>query len=253
MQSNLTIVACESPQDADDVSAFFRSIWSDGPDVVPMDLILAMIHVGAYCTSALKDGKIVGASLGFRGFYKGQHVLHSHVTASSEPGTGFRLKMHQKQWALDHEISTITWTFDPLVRRNGYLNLVKLGATAVEYAPNFYGTMVDAINAGDESDRVVALWNLSAPTRTVDNDIQRHEAVSVHQGLPTFHGLADGVENLIQLPEDIESLRAVHDPQVSAWRSAVRSALYPALNEGWRLTGMLNRDAYILTPPKDEQ
>lgn len=251
MQSNLSIVACETPQDADDVSAFFRSIWADGPDVVPMDLILAMIHVGAYCTSAQRDGKIIGASLAFRGFYDGQHVLHSHVTASSEPGTGFALKMHQKQWALDHDITTITWTFDPLVRRNGYLNVVKLGATAVEYAPNFYGTMVDAINAGDESDRVVALWDLASPLRAMDHDQERHAAVTVSQGVPTFHGLVDGIENLVHLPEDIESLRANHDPAVGTWRSTVRSALHPALNEGWTLTGMLNREAYILTPPKD--
>ena len=251
MQSELSIVACESPQDADDVAAFFRSIWADGPDVVPMDLILAMIHVGAYCTTATQGGRIVGASLAFRGFYDGQHVLHSHVTASSEPGTGYALKMHQKQWALDHDIATITWTFDPLVRRNGFLNLVKLGAQAVEYSPNFYGTMVDAINAGDESDRVVARWDLASTHFAADHDQQRHTAVLMNNGIPEFHGLVDGVENLVHLPEDIESLRQTGDLSVAQWRSVVRSALYPALNQGWKLIGMINREAYIMTPPKD--
>lgn len=251
MQSELSIVACESPQDADNVAEFFRSIWADGPDVVPMDLILAMLHVGAYCTTARQGEKIVGASLAFRGFYNGGHVLHSHVTASNEPGTGYALKMHQKQWALDHGINTITWTFDPLVRRNGYLNLVKLGAQAVEYSPNFYGTMVDAINAGDESDRVVAWWDLNAARTSAEHDQQRHAAVTVNDGNPEFHGLVEGVENLIHLPENIEALRAASDPVVAQWRSTVRAALFPALNEGWTLTGMVNREAYIVTPPKD--
>ena len=251
MQSELSIVACESPQDADNVAAFFRSIWADGPDVVPMDLILAMLHVGAYCTTANYGGKIVGASLAFRGFYNGEHVLHSHVTASSEPGTGYALKMHQKQWALDHDINTITWTFDPLVRRNGFLNLVKLGARAVEYSPNFYGTMTDAINAGDESDRVVALWDLSANHAPTDHDQERHAAVIVIKGAPEFHGLVDGIENLVHVPQDIEALRKDGSPSVSQWRAAVRAALLPALNEGWALTGMVNREAYIMTPPKD--
>ncbi len=242
---------CESPKDAQAASDFFRTIWADGPDVVPMDLILAMLHVGAYCTLAKDDDEVVGASLAFRGFFKGQHVLHSHVTATNTPGTGYQLKMHQREWALEHDINTITWTFDPLVRRNAVLNLVKLGATAVEYAPNFYGTMTDAINAGDESDRVVALWELSALRIQHDDDSLRHAAVTAHDGQPQFHGIVDGIENIVHLPSDIEALRAAGNPLVAQWRTVVRSALYPALNNGWQLTGMLNREAYVLTPPKE--
>jgi len=33
----------------------------------------------------------------------------------------------------------IAWTYDPLIRRNAYFNLVKLGARPVEYLRNFYG------------------------------------------------------------------------------------------------------------------
>jgi predicted GNAT superfamily acetyltransferase len=251
MESEPRIVICESPEDAEDASAFFRTIWADGPDVVPMDLILAMLHVGAYCTLAKLGNEVIGASLGFRGFFDGKHVLHSHVTATHKPGTGYALKMHQRDWALAHDINFITWTFDPLVRRNAVLNLVKLGATAVEYAPNFYGTMTDAINAGDESDRVVALWDLNAPAPDHSDDAQRHTAVLNNNGQPEFHGLIDGIENVIHLPEDIEGMRSTQDPRVAEWRLAVRSALYPALNERWRITGMLNREAYVLTPPKE--
>jgi predicted GNAT superfamily acetyltransferase len=31
----------------------------------------------------------------------------------------------------------VTWTFGPLVRRNAYFNLVKLGATAVAFHKDF--------------------------------------------------------------------------------------------------------------------
>ena len=251
MDTELRIVACETPEDAQTASEYFRRIWADGPDVVPMDLILAMLHVGAYCTLAKEGNEVIGASLGFRGFFDGKHVLHSHVTATHKPGTGYALKMHQRDWALDHDINFITWTFDPLVRRNAVLNLVKLGAVAVEYAPNFYGTMTDAINAGDESDRVVALWDLNMPTSSHIDDAQRHAAVSNVDGHPLFHGLVDGIENIVHLPQDIEEMRGASDARVAEWRSAVRNALFPALNEGWRITGMMNREAYVMSPPKE--
>ena len=59
---------------------------------------------------------------------------------------GFALKLHQRAWALLRGVSEIAWTFDPLVSRNAYFNLVKLAARAGEYLPNFYGAMHDAIN-----------------------------------------------------------------------------------------------------------
>ena len=57
----------------------------------------------------------------------------------------------------------IAWTYDPLIRRNAYFNLVKLGARPTEYLRNFYGVMDDAINIGTETDRVLVRWDLLSP------------------------------------------------------------------------------------------
>ena len=57
----------------------------------------------------------------------------------------------------------MTWTFDPLVRRNAYFNTVKLAARPVEYLVDFYGEMTDEINAGQGSDRLLVEWPLLAP------------------------------------------------------------------------------------------
>ena len=54
----------------------------------------------------------------------------------------------------------IAWTYDPLIRRNAYFNLVKLGARPAEYLRNFYGAMDDAINGGTETDRMLVHWDL---------------------------------------------------------------------------------------------
>ncbi len=55
------------------------------------------------------------------------------------------------------------WTFDPLVRRNAWFNIAVLGAEVAEYLPSFYGSMTDAINAGDESDRLLVAWDVGRP------------------------------------------------------------------------------------------
>src|SRR5205823_11838936 len=72
-------------------------------------------------------------------------------------------KLHQRDWVLARGVTWIEWTFDPLIRRNAYFNLTRLGAVIVGYEPDLYGAMRDATNAGEESDRVVARWDLRAP------------------------------------------------------------------------------------------
>src|SRR3712207_7442617 len=67
--------------------------------------------------------------------------------------TLFRSKLHQRAWAIARGVHEVAWTFDPLVARNAWFNLTKLGARATEYLPNFYGPMDDGINGADESDR----------------------------------------------------------------------------------------------------
>lgn len=226
--------------DTEAMSAFFMQVWADGPEVVPFDLALAVQHVGGYSAVAKLDGTIVGASFGFQGVHEsfsGQRILHSHVTAATVPGVGFALKQHQKTWALEQGIDAITWTFDPLVRRNAVFNFEKLGAIGVEYLPNFYGTMTDAINAGDDSDRLFAYWPLS------------QRAVESTGAIATDNSAANPSEVsaiLVELPEDIESLRKTDLAEALEWRARVREVLEPAIADGYRVTGILNRQSLVL-------
>ena len=57
----------------------------------------------------------------------------------------------------------IVWTFDPLVARNAWFNLARLGALPTGYLEDFYGPMTDAINAGMASDRLLLTWRLDDP------------------------------------------------------------------------------------------
>jgi predicted GNAT superfamily acetyltransferase len=151
------------------------------------------------------------------------------VTGSFQPGAGFALKQHQFNWAKENGLTAITWSFDPLVRRNCVFNFDKLGATAVEYLPNFYGTMTDAINVGDESDRLFAYWDLSGSK-------------------PISESSSDAIA--VELPEDIEALRKVDLPAALQWRRQTREILHPLLSDGWTISRMKDRSHLLVDPPK---
>src|SRR4029077_5706779 len=100
----------------------------------------------------------------------------------------------------------VEWTFDPLVRRNAYFNLTKLGAEAARYLVDFYGPMDDGINTGDESDRLLIRWDL---------DSEKTAAAAAGKPLELR---PDASSLLVPLPDDIVALRR-EDPELARrWR-----------------------------------
>ena len=97
---------------------------------------------------------MLGACIGF--FGPPAHAeLHSHIAGVRPAGlgrsVGFALKVHQRAWCLRRDVRVIAWTYDPLIRRNAYFNLVKLGARPAEYLRNFYGVMDDVDQRRDRN------------------------------------------------------------------------------------------------------
>jgi predicted GNAT superfamily acetyltransferase len=252
MSAELKIVPVDSAAEAEEMATFFKTIWKDGDEVVPFDLVLAAVHIGGYAALAKNGEKTVGASFGFLGEFAAHQVLHSHVTASSLAGVGFRLKQHQFAWAKERELGGITWTFDPLVRRNCVFNFEKLGAIAIEYLPNFYGTMTDAINAGDDSDRLFAYWPVQEQLAVVN---PKTNAVALRNigGKPELISFDDTSSFWVELPEDIEGLRKTDIDLARQWRKSVREVLQPALESGWFI-GSVNdqRTAVLVEPPTSD-
>ncbi|GAA2212006.1 hypothetical protein GCM10009850_074680 [Nonomuraea monospora] len=232
----------------------FERIWEFEPDGRPLSpgLMRALTHAGNYVSGAFDGDLMVGASVGFFGR---DSTLHSNTTgATAGRGIGFELKLHQRLWALERGISRITWTYDPLVRRNAHFNLAKLGARPTEYLPDFYGVMPDAINQGDESDRVLAVWPLTDPR--VEAAVRRvpylpavpEDAVVGlgDDGERPVEGRTDGRVVLVAVPEDIERLRGADAGAAKAWRHAVRDVLGGLMAEGATVTGFHRRTYYVM-------
>ena len=232
-------------------------IWSDEDPKAPAALLRALAHAGNFVAGAFSEAELVGVSIAFFG-QDGDHFhLHSHITGvdprRQNKSLGFALKQFQRSWALARGTSSIRWTADPLVRRNLYFNLCKLGATIVDYYPDFYGPLLDGVNGDGASDRVLLHWDLASP-RAVEaaeqpplEAVLRPGAVVVSPGSDGFPvatpSRADTL--LVSIPDDIVSLRSSDPGQADAWREAVRVAVGSAVANGYRGEA-ITRDGWLL-------
>jgi predicted GNAT superfamily acetyltransferase len=243
--------------------ALLTDIWGPG-DLIGVATLKAMAHSDNYVFGAFLGPEMVGAIVGFVGLTDdGEIQLHSHIlgVASSAQGrnVGFALKEHQRSWALAREIKTITWTYDPLVCRNAYFNISKLGASVTDYYTDFYGRMEDGINGGDETDRALAVWHLesdraisaslgSAPGPNAEELRQAGAEIllEVGEGESPIERPATSNRLLVGLPRDIVDLRQ-RDPELARrWRLALRDALGGALNNGHVTTALVQPGFYLL-------
>ncbi|GAA3451618.1 GNAT family N-acetyltransferase [Dactylosporangium matsuzakiense] len=235
-------------------SALLQRVWrAEHPaEICSASMLRTYAHSGNYVAGAYRGAALVGASVGFWGRH-GEHIhLHSHLAGVERDGHGHgvgqALKFHQRAWTLARGVREVHWTYDPLILRNAYFNLQKLGAEAVEYLPEFYGAMTDGINAGDLTDRILVVWHLDRP-RVEPADLQGAVPLvsRAPDGRPQVHAAAEPAGVLsVAVPLDAEQLRSRDRAAALAWRVAVRDALMSRLASGYRIAGMTRDGRYLL-------
>jgi predicted GNAT superfamily acetyltransferase len=265
----------------------FEQVWrpaEGNPPPVTAELLRALAHAGSYVVGAFataqRDGsepggaaaastsagaasvgtRMVGASVGFF-TAPPDPALHSHITGvapgGQHRGVGFALKLHQRAWALARGVPVVVWTFDPLVARNAWFNLAKLGARPTGYLEDFYGPMTDAINAGMASDRLLVAWELNDPAvaaacagrpRRPPHEPGRAEpALVVGPDLGPVARETGAAAVTVAVPPDVESLGP---ERRRAWRAAVRRALGGRMAAGAVVAGFLrDPDRYLVERP----
>ncbi|MEV4250790.1 GNAT family N-acetyltransferase [Streptosporangium canum] len=225
-----------------------REVWGapGGEPPMALDMMRALAYTGGYVAGAYDGDALVGVAAGFRSAEGG---LHSHITGVAPgrhgQGVGLALKRHQRAWTAEHGLDDITWTFDPLIRRNAYFNLTKLGAIAEAYLPDFYGPMTDGINDGDASDRLFVRWTSEPPEPPErSEDVKRADLLTedLVASSPTGEPLRCAT------PADIEGLRKTDPGLARAWRAALRDSLGTALAAGYRVAGFTRGGWYLLDP-----
>ena len=257
--------------------AVLEEVWGIKPgqafDVQP-HLLRALGRGGNYLVGAYLPGggRLIGASAAFFTEPLGA-AMHSHITGvlpgTTGKGVGGALKWHQRQWALERGLSRITWTFDPLIARNSFFNVTRLGARPEAYFVDFYGPMDDGPNRGQPSDRVEIVWDLPA-TSTIEAESAARHGISGDSGpdvaaligsgaavvlsvgpdgAPVIGRPPNAAETtiLIGIPPDIEDLRCTDPKLALAWRYELRAKLALLLaDRTWQVTGFARSGWYRL-------
>ena len=236
---------------ASDLAAQIWKVESAQSHVSP-ELLTALAHAGNYVVGAFRGDELLAMCVGF--FHPPHdNALHSHIAGvrpdAAGTGLGASLKLHQRQWCLERGVKRVTWTYDPLVARNAYFNIHKLGCEVVAYLPDFYGSMHDGLNRGQHSDRLLVSWPLDG-TRVEDSapDDPGAAALRTVDGLPVLdlRAVLDADRCYVEIPSDIEVLRR-DDPRCAVqWRLALRQALDGLFSTGWTVINFDRRGRYRL-------
>jgi len=199
MYDHLVIRACSDSQEYEACLALQRQVWGfNDEDLVPTRLFIVAQKIGGQVIGAFDNDKLVAFALGIPGNRNGHLYMHSHMLAVDpayrNAGLGRRVKLFQREDALDKGIELIEWTFDPLEIKNAYLNVERLGAITRRYTINQYGMVSSALQGGLPTDRLTAEWWLKS---------KRVEAVLKNGSHPHITG-----EAAVDVPAEIYGWKA---------------------------------------------
>ena len=245
-----------------------RQVWPGSElDVIPLHLLTIVAHNGGLVLGGFHGDKLVGYLLGFLGTDEGEpsrpalarlkHCSHMLGVLPAYRGqhVGYQLKLAQRDHVSAQGVRLVTWTYDPLESRNAYLNIAKLGAVCHVYQREAYGEMSDALNAGVASDRFQVDWWITGPrvkermfgqraplvlesfTSAGAEIVNPTEAGGDGLPRPAEHPRAlAGTLALIEIPPDIQAIKARDLALAQAWRMHTRELFEAAFASGYWVT-----------------
>ncbi len=269
----------DSPEEMTAVEELQRAVWPGSEtDVVPAHMFIAAIHNGGLVIGAYVDHQLIGFVFGFPGLDStpdGPRPKHcSHMMGIHpqyrDSGVGFVLKRAQWQMVRHQGLDHITWTYDPLLSRNAYLNISKLGAVCNTYRRAEYGDMRDGLNVGLPSDRFQVDWWIN--TRRVERRLGKRarrplklDNFSKAELHPLYTPLI-GTSNLLrppehfapleerlalaEIPSDFNALKEADFALARDWRFFSREIFETAFAAGYIVTDFVydvGRSFYVLS------
>jgi len=140
-----------------------KQVWGfTDAELVPLRMFVVASKIGGQVIGAFDGKELVGFALAVPGARAGHPYLHSHMLAVREShrnsGLGRKIKLFQREDALERGFELIEWTFDPLEITNAYLNVERLAAITRRYNLNQYGITSSPLQGFLPTDRLVAEW-----------------------------------------------------------------------------------------------
>jgi len=275
MQEKFTYKIITEFDSLSDIVELQKIVW--GEEVVTsLPQMVAAIHNGGVVIGAFakESNRLVGFCYGFAGFsnlskkpYLCSHMMAIHSQYRNQ-GIGEKLKIKQREWAIEYGYEKIIWTFDPLEVKNGYLNLSKLGGYVKTYIKAYYGYMNDKLNKDSPSDRFLLEWDLlSEPVKNALEGDRSHQErwkkyekisdIRFDGELPIpcddtkFQPNSSGF--LLPIPKEVRQIKKDSPELFQQWRSHTRNKLSEALSSGYQVTGLIpeNYIAYYVLERSD--
>lgn len=243
--------------------------WGEAmSDQVPAHMLLSFARYGGHVHGAYDGGKMVGLLIGFLGAHyepdnqdatKLLLIMSKRMVVLPEyrgQKIGENLKLAQRDFARQHNIQLVSWTFDPLLSRNAYLNIHKLGAIVQDYVVDYFGA--DASNPVMSADRLVANWWVNHPhidrsdyidasTTPIANTVSLNNRELL---VPDDFQLADSDILRLEIPIEFVPLNQINPDLGEEWRNHIRFAFQKLLEAAYIATDFIrveNRVFYVFT------
>ena len=276
--TEITLREICTPAEMDEAVDLQKIYWGeDMGALVPAHMLLAIVNHGGHVPAAFDGDRMVGLLIGFLGadreavtadkpLSRCMLVMSKRMVVLPEYRSyniGTRLKLAQREFALTYQIPLVTWTFDPVLARNAYLNLHKLGAVGQKYAVSYFGP--ESAHAMLSDDRLVANWwvtqshavihaegrapNPSFPAHLVGQILNE---TTLQDGLlsPTHINTPSGDPMLLEIPMDYPALEKRDTGLARAWRDHLREAFTIAFQVGYVATDFMregDKTYYVFT------
>jgi chorismate synthase len=188
---------------------------------------------------------MVGFVFGFPGRHDGEDIIHSDMLAVLPEyrsfGLGFRLKLAQRERALEMGIKTMSWTFDPLRALNASLNFARLGVICDRYEIDYYGETSSVLHRLG-TDRLWVTWLLESD-RTIERIKGRKHSDEIDR--------TKTPQVLIEIPTNLDEMLNEQPALAHNWRMATRDAFTRAFKDGlvvedFRLDKAAGKGSYVL-------
>ncbi|HXG94899.1 MAG TPA: hypothetical protein VNN73_21345 [Blastocatellia bacterium] len=238
--ADVTIRECVSIEDFKQCIELERAVWKDDDiGIMPIRLYMISKACNAPTFGAFdQTGKLVGFLHTSLALIDRHVVYHSHLAAVLEGlrhrDIGARMKLAQRERAIQAGIPLIIWTFDPLQSRNAHLNINKLGAIIRRYEVNYYGEDLSSVfgASGVPSDRVFAEWWVNSPHV---KSVLAGNRPQPEEGAPS-----------VEIPDNIDMIAARSRDELLRWRLRSRADFQQHISSGL-IVRAFERDAQSST------
>lgn len=262
----------ETLGDLEAVVRLQREVWGEH-DMVPLWMLAVVAKTGGILLGAEDDtGAIVAFVLSVPGIRYGRPMQWSHLLAVAPAARGqalgLRLKLAQRQRALDRGLDLIEWTFDPLIAANAHLNVRRLGAVVEHYLENVYGASASPLHHGAPTDRFIATWHIASPhvARRIGAGALVARDASVGHAPAVLPTRADGIFRAphggpdlsrdeprlrVEIPANFVRMLSEAPDLAGEWRQAARRVFHTYFARGYRVVDVdagvdVPRPSYLL-------